>query len=92
MPGVSIVPFEAHSFTIASIPQDEADKDKASLNELVFYVGTKRGFTRRLRDLVQCGSGDKGIPLSVYIDGPYGSPPDLNAFRTVILIGGRVVH
>ena len=95
MPGVSTIPFEAHPFTIASIPQDEEDKNNASFNdgnELVFFVGTQGGFTRRLRDLVGCGSGDKGIPLSVYVDGPYGSPPDLNAFKTVILIAGGIVY
>jgi ferric-chelate reductase len=110
VPGVSSFPFEAHPFTIASIPQDnDADLTKAISrsenssqegdakvsrdegNELVFFVKTKEGFTRRLRDLASYGSSDNGIPLPVYVDGPYGSPPDLNAFRTVILIAGGVL-
>jgi ferric-chelate reductase len=106
MPGVSRVPFEAHPFTIASIPrhgsfmkanspassEEKVGEESATKggNELVFFIKVKEGFTKRLREAVERKDGDEGrMPLSVYVDGPYGSPPDVNAFDSVILIAGE---
>ncbi|KAF8589885.1 hypothetical protein K439DRAFT_1651457 [Ramaria rubella] len=93
MPGVSSLPFEAHPFTIASIPRESAvtGEKKSSLesNELVFYVKVRRGFTKRLQEVIKREGDQKGkVSLSTYIDGPYGSPLDVNAYDSVILIGG----
>ncbi|KAF8575567.1 hypothetical protein K439DRAFT_1398065 [Ramaria rubella] len=116
MPAVSSLPFEAHPFTIATIPRhpsvsdtpnaqgfrSHSDQDDSCdlssynepppsqrVNELVFYVRMREGFTKRLRDIVERESTDGGrVRLSTYIDGPYGSPPDLNAYDSVILIAG----
>ncbi|KAF8589882.1 hypothetical protein K439DRAFT_1404572 [Ramaria rubella] len=104
IPRISHIPFESHPFTIASIPrQDDVvssssvlgsstegtlrESDCGDNNELVFLIKAREGFTKRLRDTVQRQDGG-GLPSSVYVDGPYGSPPDLSAFESVILISG----
>ena len=106
IPGISRIPFEAHPFTIASIPsrchvsptdavsldsKEEVGGEQIGKNEheLVFLIRARRGFTKHLRDTAyRKGGNGCRIPLSVYVDGPYGSPPDVNAFETVILISG----
>jgi ferric-chelate reductase len=60
MLAISQVPFEAHPFTIASIPRDshkvpKGMEDQQALagvegNELVFYIKVKEGFMKRLQD------------------------------------------
>jgi len=98
IPGISRIPFEAHPFTIASIPStcpmsstDAGSKEDVgggktkTENELVFLIRARQGFTKCLRD---AADHECRVPLSVYVDGPYGSPPDVNAFETVILIAG----
>ncbi|KAF8526245.1 hypothetical protein BU17DRAFT_40806 [Hysterangium stoloniferum] len=98
IPSVSRFPLEAHPFTVASIPHPNGqgvsepspeNPDRYIKNELVFLIRAKSGFTCHLRDFVQSqGGGPVTIPSSVYLDGPYGSPPDVNSFRHVILLAG----
>ncbi|KAI0320573.1 ferric reductase NAD binding domain-containing protein [Amylostereum chailletii] len=97
MPSVSTLPWEAHPFTIASLcDQDEVLLNSPNLeektsqstsarqgNELVFIVKTHTGFTKRLEDIAQ-----KGAPVKVFIDGPYGVPPQLVGNDTVLFIAG----
>lgn len=85
VPSVAHIPFEAHPFTMACISENQ------DLNQLVFLVGARGGFTKRLRDYVRCNSHETGMAfLPVYVDGPYGSPPDPNAFEHVLLISGKL--
>ena len=98
MPGVSTVPFEAHPFTIASVdtadekPQgdDAPTMEKEALagagpywKELVFIINVRSGFTKKLREVAE-----KSGKTKVFVDGPYGSPPDLKEYDTSVLIAG----
>jgi len=85
MPGVSVFPFEAHPFTIASIPENVDGSATEGERELVFFVHGETGFTKRLRKHV--GKNGHGS-VTCLIDGPYGCPPDLLTFDTVILVAG----
>ncbi|ETW78224.1 ferric reductase [Heterobasidion irregulare TC 32-1] len=79
MPGVSTLPFESHPFTIANadISRERTEED------LVFLVNTREGFTKRLMDIAKTRGS-----LKVFVDGPYGAPPRLEGFHTVVLIAG----
>lgn len=98
MPGVSTVPFEAHPFTIASIDttrdetpsdiipkagQEAPDETDPFWKELVFFVNIQGGFTKRLREAAR-----KGGKLKVFVDGPYGNPPNLSDYDTSVLVAG----
>jgi ferric-chelate reductase len=79
LPGVSKMPFESHPFTIASI-RDDKNQD------LVFTIRVMDGFTRRLH---KHAVGNPGKPVMVLVDGPYGTPPAVNTFSTVVLLAGK---
>ncbi|KAH7924967.1 hypothetical protein BV22DRAFT_1065836 [Leucogyrophana mollusca] len=51
--------------------------------EIVFFINVREGFTARLKE-----SALKGGKVKVFVDGPYGSSPDLGSFDTSILIAG----
>ncbi|KAF8526247.1 ferric reductase NAD binding domain-containing protein [Hysterangium stoloniferum] len=58
-------------------------------SDLVFLIRVKNGFTRRLLENVEQKRGADGKAyFSVLIDGPYGIPPDVNAYESVILVAG----
>ncbi|PPQ65217.1 hypothetical protein CVT26_000194 [Gymnopilus dilepis] len=82
LPTVSNLPFEAHPFTIASIPEDDGDSKE---RDVVFLIRGRGGFTRRLREHA---ARDHGSRVPAFIDGPYGCPPDLRSYTTCILIAG----
>ncbi|KIM25520.1 hypothetical protein M408DRAFT_315075 [Serendipita vermifera MAFF 305830] len=84
LPGVSNIPFEAHPFTIANIP-DRDGKGKKKVTDLVFYIRAMDGFTRKLHDYA---AAHQGSTVSAFVDGPYGVPPPVNTFTTVVLIAG----
>ncbi|CAK9787366.1 unnamed protein product [Cutaneotrichosporon oleaginosum] len=76
MPGVAQLRYEQHPFTMANIPD--------ASGEAVFLLRAQTGFTRRLvnrlsstKDAVNC-----------YLDGPYGTPHDLNHYGGVLLVAG----
>jgi len=73
------MPFESHPFTIASI-RDDKNQD------LVFTIRAMDGFTRRLHTHA---IENPGKPVMVLVDGPYGTPPAVNTYSTVILLAGR---
>ena len=82
----SIAPFQAHPFTIASIPQD---------GEMTFLVKTKKGGTKRFSSHAE---RQQHLPFStidsqkrlfsVAIEGPYGRIRNLQQFDSVVLIAG----
>lgn len=80
LPGVSTIPFESHPFTIANIPSGQGASD------LVFYIRSMDGFTRKLDNYAQTNNGKS---VTALVDGPYGRPPPVNTFSTVVLVAGR---
>lgn len=88
VPGVSKFRHEAHPFTIASI--EDHDHDDKQTNELVFFINVQSGFTRRLAAHAARTTTDGNASLisRVYVDGPYGSAPDLRGFDTCVLVAG----
>ena len=77
-PSVSTLPFESHPFTISTI-----DDSTSGDNMLVFLLRVRNGFTQKL--LKEASSGQT---YKVFLNGPYGSPPILVGYQTVILIAG----
>jgi ferric-chelate reductase len=80
LPGVSKMPFESHPFTIATV-RDDKNKD------LVFTIRAMDGFTRHLHTHAV---KNPGKAVTVLVDGPYGTPPAVNTFSTVVLLAGRI--
>ncbi|KAI0067001.1 hypothetical protein BV25DRAFT_1868065 [Artomyces pyxidatus] len=101
MPGVSAIPFESHPFTIANADlahlhhNEAADfNEKASNNssnsapashgkDIVFVVKAREGFTKRLNQIAKTDG-----TLKIFVDGPYGAPPNLSQFDTVVFFAG----
>ena len=83
LPGISTLLFESHPFTIASIrePTTRGYKNQP----LVFIVRGMNGFTRHLCDYA---ASYPGKPVTVLVDGPYGRPPPVNTYSTVVLLAG----
>ena len=94
IPGLST--FGAHPFTISNVNlqpgSKEADmytKEQASnksLDTLTFIIKVRSGLTRRIRSASRADE-----PMRVLFDGPYGQPPLLLGFETVILIAGTII-
>jgi len=85
IPSISTLPFETHPFTIANIPERDEKGGKKGTN-LVFYIRAMEGFTRKLYDYAVL---NQGKPVTALVDGPYGQPPPVNSFSTVMLIAGE---
>ena len=97
----TIGPMESHPFTIASVcePMDDTlrategeeggTKSEGRLREMVWIVRTRDGFTARLRDQTIDKGGVRDIP--VFLDGPYGAPPDITPFETCVFIAGEFI-
>lgn len=85
MPSVSTIPFEAHPFTPA-IVEYEGEEIK-----MVFVIRVRDGMTRRLAEYTtsRMDVENERVPLRVWVDGPYGQPPDHGEFATVVLIAGE---
>lgn len=77
MPGVALARYEQHPFTIANIPNPRGD--------VVFLVKGQTGFTRRLIDRLEKDVDDQ---MNCYLEGPYGTPRDLNHYGSCVLIAG----
>ena len=86
LPSVSNLPTEAHPFTIASIPQSLDGTKAKGDRDVVFLIRGRSGFTKLLREHAMTQPNE---PVSAYIDGPYGCPPDLTIFSTCVLIAGK---
>ncbi|KAG9309648.1 putative ferric reductase [Chiua virens] len=97
VPSVSKFPLEAHPFSISSIDSDlfrddtkdfvigerGVTADTEDWKELVFLINVRNGFTKRLRE-----AAAQNRTVKVFIDGPYGSAPDVGTYDTSILIAG----
>ncbi|KAH6915311.1 ferric reductase NAD binding domain-containing protein [Coprinopsis sp. MPI-PUGE-AT-0042] len=84
LPQLSRIPTEFHPFTISTIPEN-LDGTKPEEKEIVFLIKAHDGLTNRLmRHASQNGS----CTVTAYVDGPYGSPPDLHHYSTSILVAG----
>ncbi|KAJ9223965.1 hypothetical protein DTO027B5_3715 [Paecilomyces variotii] len=83
----SIVPFQNHPFTIASLPSDK---------KLEFLVRAEKGGTRRFFQYASKNHsilGDSGTAAvtrtkTVLLEGPYGAMRPLRQFDSVILMAG----
>jgi ferric-chelate reductase len=93
MPSVSRLPFEAHPFSISSVdstlfaPEEAvADGGPGSpyRKELVFLIGVRGGFTKRLKEVAA-----RHESVKVYVDGPYGDAVSLGCYDTSLLIAGE---
>ncbi|KAA1473381.1 hypothetical protein DENSPDRAFT_802497 [Dentipellis sp. KUC8613] len=51
--------------------------------EMIFLINSQKGFTKRLVDIA-----NKGGSLKIFIDGPYGHPPKLRGFDSVVFVSG----
>jgi ferric-chelate reductase len=101
LPNVSKTPLEMHPFTIASIDtasqgqdvlvQTEDVLEAADVfmpvfdywKELIFLIDVREGFTNQLALAAQ-----RGTPVTVLVDGPYGDIVDLRGDDTVVLLAG----
>ena len=83
LPGISTLPFESHPFTIASIREPTAEGQKNQ--PLVFIIRAENGFTRHLYNHAV---SNPGKPVTLLVDGPYGRPPAVNTFSSVVLLTG----
>ena len=82
----SIAPFQAHPFTISSIPMD---------GEMTFLIKSQHGGTKRFSKFAQkqqilpIANGDhQETHCAVAIEGPYGRMRNLRQFDSVVLIAG----
>lgn len=76
-------PVESHPFTIGTIPEGERKE-----SEMVFIVRTRAGFTKRLREHI--GDKDGICRAPIFMDGPYGAPPDISGFDTCVFFAGTL--
>lgn len=82
----SVVPLQAHPFTIATLPSD---------GKMDFYVKAEKGGTKRFRDFASktspLPSSESLSPISnkhVSIEGPYGRTRPLYQFDSVVFFAG----
>ncbi|KAI0743893.1 iron reductase [Daedaleopsis nitida] len=59
------------------------DNRLQDLEELVFFINVREGFTKRLADAAR-----RGEEVNVLVDGPYGFSPNLKNDDTVVLVAG----
>lgn len=85
-PTVSKFPFEAHPFTISSIPKADEQTGKS---EVSFIISQRDGFTGRLGQMAKAAGGQ--IEITALLDGPYGYVRGLNSNHSVVLISGALV-
>jgi len=59
-------------------------------NDMVFFLKVRGGFTKKLMTAVtKKAKNGREVNLPIYLDGPYGTPPDVNTYSMVILIAGE---
>ncbi|KIW29857.1 uncharacterized protein PV07_05643 [Cladophialophora immunda] len=69
---------ESHPFTIANLPGESGSGKNIDL-----IIKPHGGFTS---DLFRWGQDQSSKPLTVFLNGPYGNPPQLAGYDTVVLI------
>ncbi|KIX07359.1 uncharacterized protein Z518_02012 [Rhinocladiella mackenziei CBS 650.93] len=80
IPRVGIL--EAHPFTIANIPRSLSGN--VGPDHLEFYIRVHNGFTRRLHR--RCQRAKNPQTLLSFFTGPWGIPPAIDRFESLILI------
>ena len=94
----TIGPIESHPFTIASVCEPIEGDPTGRERELRWIVRVRNGFTRRLKEHIlmknhrQVELGTEGplkLQLPIFMDGPYGAPPDISRFETCVFFGGE---
>jgi len=73
--------FQTHPFTIASVCSPEAPT-----NTLDLYIKAERGFSRRLLRRASKPSDGSAVKLRTLLSGPWGNPPSLASYDTVVYI------
>lgn len=81
MPTISTIPFEAHPFTIANMPDQGTEDGKTG--DVVLIIRARDGFTKRLLD-----KAESGVRIPSFIEGPYGHSSHLNHYEQVLLVCG----
>ncbi|MCJ1310949.1 hypothetical protein MMC25_004618 [Agyrium rufum] len=71
---------EAHPFTVASVPDSLPSQDPQNLSLIIKSHG---GFTKKLHARA---SQPEKQPLRAFVSGPWGYPPNLASYETLILI------
>lgn len=74
-------PFEAHPYTIACARQIDSE---CCCHSIQFIVRAHGGFSKRVK---KYATESEGKPLTGFLSGPYGAPPNWNAYETLVLIG-----
>lgn len=75
-------PFELHPFTIANACHRGRDGER---NPLTMVVKAHSGFSRKLLRAAT-SSDNQDRTFRVFLSGPWGSPPDLNHYESIVLI------
>ncbi|KAI7221035.1 hypothetical protein KC333_g1982 [Hortaea werneckii] len=75
-------PFEIHPFTIASISEQRRD---AVSSTLTLIIKAHKSFSRSLHKAA-IGSVTGGRTYRAFLNGPWGTPPDLSHYETVMLL------
>jgi NAD(P)H-flavin reductase len=82
--GFGIHALTTHPFTLCSLPP----VNSSQRSEMVFYVRSRGGFTRKLHDYAMKRPGQS---VSIMVDGPYGGIDNSkfwNSDRVVVIAGG----
>ncbi|ETI23898.1 hypothetical protein G647_05705 [Cladophialophora carrionii CBS 160.54] len=74
--------FEAHPFTIASVPSSISGADGS--NDVQLYLRVHNGFTKRLQR--QCQRQLTPRAFLSFISGPWGNPPSLERFESMVFV------
>lgn len=86
IPAVSHWPLEAHPFSIATHPLEGQTEDPDG-RRVILIVRPREGLTRRLANRLERQTEGRE-ELTLLVDGPYGSPPSIISYPTVVLIAG----
>lgn len=78
----SLRPFELHPFTISNVSNSD---DSSGQREMTLLIKAHHGFSRSLQKAADkdCQTGRQ---RRVFLNGPWGMPPDLLHYHTVVLI------
>jgi hypothetical protein len=81
--------FEAHPFTISSIPlaQTSSNPLAPTVSPMVFLVKVLDGFTARLA--LKAAESNGKCEIKAYVDGPYGVVHSQEAYDNVVLVAGE---
>ncbi|EXJ62239.1 hypothetical protein A1O7_02672 [Cladophialophora yegresii CBS 114405] len=74
--------FEAHPFTIASVPSSISGADGP--NDVQLYLRVHNGFTKRLQR--QCQRQLRPRAFLSFISGPWGNPPSVERFESMVFV------